>query len=126
LAGKTSTRSPREGLRRAVLLNCAAPGSPEGEDAAGVAVIAMDGSTVFTDEVAASWIDELGGNGSVPPVVTAVATQARTLMAGPAHDGRIARARTRRVGALAGRARLGARRQARRTGRRDDRAGAPA
>ena len=84
-----------DGLRRAVLLDGAAPGLPDGEDAAGVAVLAPDGSTAFTDEVAASWIDELGGNGSVPPVVTAVATQARIVMAAPVHDGRIARARVR-------------------------------
>jgi DNA-binding CsgD family transcriptional regulator len=84
-----------EGLRRAVLLGGAAPGLPDGEDAAGVVVLAPDGSTTFTDEVAASWIDELGGNGSVPPVVTAVATQARIVMAAPVHDGRIARARVR-------------------------------
>jgi hypothetical protein len=67
-----------EGLRRAVLLDRAGSGPPGGEDAAGVAVLAPHGSTVFTDEVAASWIDELGGNRSVPPVVTAVATQARS------------------------------------------------
>lgn len=84
-----------EGLRRAVLLDGAAPGLPDGEDAAGVVVLAPDGSTAFMDEVAASWIDELGGNGSVPPVVTAVATQARIVMGAPVHDGRIARARVR-------------------------------
>ena len=84
-----------EGLRRAVLLSRAAAEPPGGEDAAGVAVLAPDGSTVFTDEVAASWIDELGGTGSVPPVVTAVAIQARTVMAGPVPEGRIARARVR-------------------------------
>jgi DNA-binding CsgD family transcriptional regulator len=72
-----------------------APGPPDGEDAAGVAVLAPDGSTAFTDEVAAAWIEELGGNGSVPPVLTAVASQARTVVAGPTCDGRIARARVR-------------------------------
>ena len=46
-----------------MLLDGAAPGLPEGEDAAGVAVLAPDGSTAFTDEVAASWIDELAGTG---------------------------------------------------------------
>ena len=40
-------------------------------------------------------MDELGGNGSGPSVVSAVATQARTVAAGPAGDGRIARARVR-------------------------------
>jgi DNA-binding CsgD family transcriptional regulator len=89
------TRPLAEGLRRAILLDRAAPGLPDGEDAAGVAVLAPDGSTAFADEVAAAWIEELGGNGSVPPVVTAVASRARTVAAGPAHDGRIARARVR-------------------------------
>jgi DNA-binding CsgD family transcriptional regulator len=84
-----------EGLRRAVLLNCAAPRPPDREDAAGVLVLAPDGSTTFTDEVAAAWIHELGENGSIPTVVTAVATQARTMAAGPTDDGRIARARVR-------------------------------
>ena len=89
------TRPLAEGLRRAVLLDHAATGPADGEDAAGVLVLAPNGSTTFTDEVAAAWIDELGGNGSVPPVVTAVASRARTVAAGPAHDGRIARARVR-------------------------------
>ena len=89
------TRQLAEGLRRAVLLDHAATGPADGEDAAGVAVLAPDGSTAFTDEVAAAWIDELGGNGSLPPVVSAVATQARAVAAGPAADDRIARARVR-------------------------------
>jgi len=92
---ETVTRQLAEGLRRAVLLDHAATGPADGDDAAGIAVLAPDGSTAFTDEVAAAWIDELGGNGSLPPVVTAVATQARTVAAGPAPDGRIARARVR-------------------------------
>ena len=80
---------------RAVLVD-SAPGPPDdGDDAAGVLVLAPDGSTTFTDEVAAAWIDELGGNGSVPLVVSAVASRARTVVAGAAHDGRIARARVR-------------------------------
>jgi DNA-binding CsgD family transcriptional regulator len=90
------TRHLAEGLRRAVLLTRAAPGSrEEGDDVASVVVLAPDGSTAFTDEVAAAWIEELGGNGSVPSVVTAVAIQARTVAAGQAPDGRIARARVR-------------------------------
>ncbi len=85
-----------EGLRRSVLLDRAAPKPLGGEDAAGVLVLAPDGSAAYTDEVAASWIDELGGNGSVSPVVvTAVATQARTVAAGLTRDVRIARARVR-------------------------------
>jgi DNA-binding CsgD family transcriptional regulator len=89
------TQHLAEGLRRAVLLDRAAPGRAHGEDAAGVVVLAQDGSTAFADERAAAWIDELGGNGSVPMAVTAVASRARTLAAGETHDGRIARARVR-------------------------------
>jgi DNA-binding NarL/FixJ family response regulator len=89
------TRHLAEGLRRAVLLAGDAPEPPYGEDAAGVIVLAADGSAAFADDAAAAWIDELGANGSVPPVVTAVASQARTLLAGPTHDDRIARARVR-------------------------------
>jgi hypothetical protein len=89
------TRYLAEGLRRAVLLDHAASGHADGEDAAGVLVLAPNGATIFTDEVAAAWIDELGGNGSVPPVVSAVASLARTVVAGTAHDGRIARVRVR-------------------------------
>lgn len=90
------TRHLAEGLRRAMLLDRDAPAPAGGEDAAGVVVLAPDGSTAFTDEVAAAWMDELGGgNGSAPPVVRAVAGQARTVAAGLARDGRIARARVR-------------------------------
>jgi DNA-binding CsgD family transcriptional regulator len=88
------TRHLAEGLRRTLLLGRDAPGPPEGEDA-GVVVLAPDGSTAFTDEVAAAWIDELGGNGTLPSVVIDVAAQARTVVAGPPGDGRIARARVR-------------------------------
>jgi DNA-binding CsgD family transcriptional regulator len=84
-----------EGLRRALLRDRAATGPADGADEVGVAVLAPDGSIAFTDEVAASWIEELGGNGSVPSVVSAVAIQARTVAAGLTCDGRIARARVR-------------------------------
>jgi DNA-binding CsgD family transcriptional regulator len=88
------TQPLAEGLRRAALLGDAS-GPSAGEDAAGVVVLAADGSTAFADEVAAAWMDELGGNGSGPSVVTAVAAQARTVAAGAACDDRIARARVR-------------------------------
>ncbi len=84
-----------EGLRRAVLLAGHSPAPSDADDAAGVVVLASDDSTAFADEIAAAWLDELGGHGSVPPVVRAVAGQARTVVAGPTHDGRIARARVR-------------------------------
>ena len=89
------TRHLAEGLRRALLLGGAVPGAPNGEDTAGVVVLAADGSTAFADEVAAAWMDELGAKGSAPSVVSAVATQARSVAAGLTRDGRIARARVR-------------------------------
>jgi DNA-binding CsgD family transcriptional regulator len=89
------TRHLAEGLRRALLIARDAPAPPEGEDAAGVIVLAPDDSTAFADEVAEAWIDELGGNEPLPPAVRAVASQARTVAAGPTCDGRIARARVR-------------------------------
>jgi DNA-binding CsgD family transcriptional regulator len=87
------TRHLAEGVRRALLLAGAAPS--DGEDAAGVVVLAADGSAAFMDDAAATWIDELGGHGAVPPVVTAVAGHARACVAEPDHDDRIARARVR-------------------------------
>jgi DNA-binding CsgD family transcriptional regulator len=89
------TRVLAEGLRRAVLLAGEASSPPDGEDAAGVLVLTPHGSTVFADALATAWIEELEANGSLPPVVTAVATQASAVAAGKAHDGRIARARVR-------------------------------
>jgi DNA-binding CsgD family transcriptional regulator len=89
------TRHLAEGLRRALLLARETPGPADGEDGAGVIVLAPDGSAVFADDVAAAWIDELGGNGSVPPVVSAVASGARTAVAELTHDRRLARARVR-------------------------------
>jgi DNA-binding CsgD family transcriptional regulator len=86
------TRHLAEGVRRAALLDRAATGPADGEDAAGVVVLAEDGSTVFADEIGAAWIDELGGNGSVPPLVAAMAARARGVVAGATRDGRIARA----------------------------------
>jgi hypothetical protein len=89
------TRHLAEGLRRALLLAQAAPEPSDGEDAAGVVVLAPDGSIASADDRAAAWMDELGANGSLPRVVAAVASPARTVAAGQAHDGRIARARVR-------------------------------
>jgi DNA-binding CsgD family transcriptional regulator len=88
------TRYLAEGLRRAVLLDADASAPADDEDA-GVVVLAPDGSTAFADDVAAGWIDELGGNGSLPPVLAAVAGRARTLANGPTDDVRLARARVR-------------------------------
>ena len=71
------------------------PHGPSGDDAAGVLVLAPDDSTAYADERAAAWMEELGRNGSLPRVVTAVAACARIAAAGPPHDDRIARARVR-------------------------------
>ena len=89
------THQLAEGLRRAVLLDDAATGPAGGEDAAGVLMLDPDGSAVYADEIAAGWIDELGGNGSVPPVVIAVASRARTVVSGTPHDDGVARVRVR-------------------------------
>jgi DNA-binding CsgD family transcriptional regulator len=88
------TRQLAEGMRRALLLAPDTPAPAEGSDAAGVVVLAPDGSTAFVDAIAAAWIEELEPSGSVPPVVSAVARQARAVVAG-APDSRIARARVR-------------------------------
>jgi DNA-binding CsgD family transcriptional regulator len=85
-----------EGLRRAVLLADEAPETAErDDDAAGVVVLSADGSTASADEIAAAWLEELGGARSVPSVVAAVASHARLAAAGEARGGRIARARVR-------------------------------
>jgi DNA-binding CsgD family transcriptional regulator len=84
-----------EGLRRALLLAPDAPPSVDGEGPAGVVVLAPDGSTAFADDVGAAWFDELGANGTLPSVVSAVASRARTVVAGQTRDGRLARARVR-------------------------------
>ena len=88
------TRYLADGLRRAVLLARAVPGPADADDG-GVVVLAADGSTAFADEAAEALIDELDGTGSLPSVVTAVASRARTVAAGAMGDGRIARARVR-------------------------------
>jgi sirohydrochlorin ferrochelatase len=89
------TRQLAESLRRAVLLDRDATVRAVEEDAAGVVVLASDGSIAFADDAAAVRMDELGGNGSAPPVVTTVAAQARTVAARLSYDRRVARARVR-------------------------------
>jgi DNA-binding NarL/FixJ family response regulator len=62
------------------------------EDAAGVVVLAADGTTAFADDVAAAWLDELDGHGSMPRVLASVASRARTVTAGAADCARMVRA----------------------------------
>jgi DNA-binding CsgD family transcriptional regulator len=81
-----------EGLRRAILLNEEALAWNDDDDA-GVILLGTDGSTACADDVAAAWLNELDGGGTVPPVVAAVAGQARLAAAG--EDQRLARARVR-------------------------------
>jgi DNA-binding CsgD family transcriptional regulator len=81
-----------EGLRRAILLNEEALAWRDGDEA-GVILLGADGATACADDVAAVWLDELGANGSMPPVIAAVGGQARMAAAG--EDQRIARARVR-------------------------------
>jgi DNA-binding CsgD family transcriptional regulator len=63
------------------------------EGAAGVLVLAADGTTALADDVAAAWMDELGGQKPVPRVVASVASRARTVATVPRDDARVARAR---------------------------------
>ena len=86
-----TTTLSHESPRQAALLARDAPGPADGEDAAGVVVLAADGSTVFADDVASAWIDELGG--SIPRAVASVASRARIAAAGVRNDDRIARTR---------------------------------
>jgi DNA-binding CsgD family transcriptional regulator len=85
-----------EGLRRAILLNEDQPERQQrGDDAAGVVVLGVDGATAGADAVAAALLDELDADGTVPPVVAAVAGHARLAATGQIPDHRIARARVR-------------------------------
>jgi DNA-binding CsgD family transcriptional regulator len=83
-----------EGLRRAVVLTDGPP--PEAATPAGVAVLAPDDAIVMADAAAERWLDELSATGpELPLAVTAVATQARGIVAGRADAGDFARARVR-------------------------------
>jgi DNA-binding CsgD family transcriptional regulator len=48
--------------------------SAAGEDAAGVVVLAADGTTAFADDAAAAWIDELGGRRSITALASTAVT----------------------------------------------------
>jgi DNA-binding CsgD family transcriptional regulator len=86
-------------VRRATLLATEPPlAHPNGRDSAGLAVLAPDNSLVSADPAAESWLVELretGAGGPLPPVITAVATQARGIVAGQPEPASLARARIR-------------------------------
>jgi DNA-binding NarL/FixJ family response regulator len=60
----------------------------------GMLLLDDDDRVEMTDPAAADWLDELGANGRVPVVVTAVADQARAIAAGHSDVAAMARART--------------------------------
>ena len=85
-----------EGLRRATLLTAElAPERRDDEQSAGFAVLAPDNSIAMANAAAEMWFDELRRGDPLPPVVTAVATRARSIAAGQAATDAIARARVR-------------------------------
>ncbi len=76
-----------EGVRRAVLLASLAPsGEPHGHDEGevGLLLLADDNSVVTADPTARMWLADLRPGAHLPPVVTAVASRARSHAAGDA------------------------------------------
>ena len=85
-----------EGLRRAMLHTLSAARDDVGS--AGLVLLAADNSIAVADTAADAWLAELGATGpdaSLPPVVTAVASRARSIATGNEADGAFARARVR-------------------------------
>ena len=92
------SRHLAEGLRRAVLLTTPAAERHDHDEPAGVAVLAADNSIALADSTAESWLAELGATGPdapLPPVVTAVASRARSSAQGRGPSSALARARVR-------------------------------
>ena len=85
-----------EGLRRAMLLSALSAEQHEPRESAGLALLAVDNSIAVADAAAELWLAELrdGSPGdAVPPVVSAVASRARSIARGHAAAGALARAR---------------------------------
>ena len=75
------SRHLAEGLRRALLLTAPAAERHDHAESAGVVLLAADNSITLADSMAESWLAELGATGPdapLPPVVTAVASRARS------------------------------------------------
>jgi DNA-binding CsgD family transcriptional regulator len=84
-----------EGLQRALLL-AALSARHDQDELAGFALLAADNSITLADTRAEMWLSELRGTGPdvpLPPVVTAVASCARSIADGRAPSGVVARAR---------------------------------
>jgi DNA-binding CsgD family transcriptional regulator len=83
-----------EGLRRAILLTTPADRSGE---SAGLLLLAPDNTITRADTAAEQWLADLRrpGQGELPSVVTAVASQARGVRDGRTTRGSLARARVR-------------------------------
>jgi DNA-binding CsgD family transcriptional regulator len=87
-----------EGLRRAMLLTALSAEQHDEDRSAGLALLAADNSISVADTTADAWLAELASTGPdtpVPPVVTAVAGQARRTADGREPSGVLARARVR-------------------------------
>jgi DNA-binding CsgD family transcriptional regulator len=93
------SRQFAEGLRRAILLTATLPaGRPDDSLQTGIAVLAPDNTITSANEAARMWLAELleGSPGeALPPAVTAVASRARSIVAGQAETASMARARVR-------------------------------
>jgi len=87
-----------EGLRRAMLLTAPAAEWHDEERSAGLALLAADNSISLADTTAEAWLAELRATGPdtpVPPIVTTVASRARSIADGREPSGALARARVR-------------------------------
>jgi DNA-binding CsgD family transcriptional regulator len=87
-----------EGLRRAMLLAALSPEQHHEDRSAGLALLAADNSVKAADATAEACLAELAATGPdtpVPPVVTAVASRARSIAEGREPSGVLARARVR-------------------------------
>ena len=98
------SRYVAEGLRRAMLLTALSADRPEGEEPAGLVLLADDNSITLVNPAAEMWLAELRASAApgerLPPVVTAVATRARSVADGHAPPEAIARARVRTASGL--------------------------
>jgi DNA-binding CsgD family transcriptional regulator len=87
-----------DGLRRAMLLTARPAERHDEHRSAGLALLAADNSISVADTTAEAWLAELAATGPdtpIPPVVTAVASRARSIADGRGPSGALARARVR-------------------------------
>jgi DNA-binding CsgD family transcriptional regulator len=88
-----------EGVRRALLLTALSAPDEDHEESAGLVLLAADNSITMVNPAAEMWLAELRASGRsgdhIPPVVTAVASRARSVVDGHESPGPMARARVR-------------------------------